>query len=208
MARDLLLGNTRRRWERGSSCGQVPPPPLFMTEKKRRELYQDVQAEADAPALGRQVGEAIQRNFQTIVRLGKNIPITERKAFGKFLQKWQEFSMPKNGKYAGTDYLELVNFRDANQKYTARLAELSAKVKPARVADSPSTGAPTASAPPASAPPPPPVTLARVLLPAALGLAGVLGAAYLLENKNESRPYVSGLARGLTRRGPVGLRRT
>ena len=204
MARDLLLGKTRRSWERGSSCGQVPPPPLFMTEKKRRELYQDVQAEADAPALGRQVGEAIQRNFQTIVRLGKSMPVPERQAFGRFLQKWQEFSTPKNGEYRGADYLELVNFRDANQKYTARLAELSRKVQPVPPAGAPSASSPAGS-PQASAPP---VTLARVLVPAALGLAGVLGVAYLLENKNESRPYVSGLARGLTRRGPVGLRRT
>jgi hypothetical protein len=171
-----------------------------MTEKKRRELYQDVQAEADAPALGRQVGEAIQRNFQTIVRLGKSMPVPERQAFGRFLQKWQEFSTPKNGEYRGADYLELVNFRDANQKYTARLAELSRKVQPAPSAGAPSASSPT-SPPQASAPSPAPVTLAGVLVPTLLGLAGVLGAAYLLENKEKRQnPYVSGLTRGLVRR--------
>jgi hypothetical protein len=114
MAYDLIFGKTRRNW----SCGSV----LALADAKTPLTY-DFAAKGDAKRVGALVREEIQKNVNTIVRLdtAKRLPIAVRKEFGGFMRKWYDFNTPRDGKYTANDFVALLNFREANKRFTERL---------------------------------------------------------------------------------------
>jgi hypothetical protein len=122
MAHDLILGKTRHDW----SCGSWLSLP---TEASRRQLALDVSAQTDSKKLGQLVRDEIQKNYSTIVRLdaAKRLPVVERKAFGVFMRKWVDFGAAHaqasaQPVFTSDDVVALRNFREANQRFTERLA--------------------------------------------------------------------------------------
>jgi len=120
MAHDLVFGKTRRDW----SCGVWAGP-----DRSHKQLALDVNAEIDSKKLGQLVREEIQKNYDTIVRLdaARRLPVVERKAFGVFMRKWVDFGAVHAQKsaqpvFAGEDVVALKNFREANRRFTDRLA--------------------------------------------------------------------------------------
>lgn len=91
--------------------------------KDQRAIEDDLFARRDAKKIGGLVKAEIQKNFNDIVRLdtAKRLPIVERKAFGVFLRKWFDFNFARDGKYTEDDFVALVNFREANKRFTERL---------------------------------------------------------------------------------------
>lgn len=171
MSKDLIFGHTRRDW----SCGAYP----FLSRDKSRELYNDIIASRDVGKLGELVAKETQQNLNTILRLeakGK-IPAAQRRAYGIFLARWQTFSRAKNSRYEASDFIELKNYRDENQRFAASLAQLEK--------------APAASPPsptPAPANPPMPDNDAsaagrRLILHTALGAAGLVVLTRLSEGR-------------------------
>ena len=117
MAFDLIFGRTRRDW----SCGAV----LALDDvKDSRAIQDDLFARKDSKKIGSLVKSEIQKNFNTIVRLdtAKRLPIAERKAFGIFMRKWVDFNYNKNSQFTEADFVTLMNFREANKRFTERLA--------------------------------------------------------------------------------------
>ena len=164
MARDFILGRTKRRWGR-SDLGSFPT----VSRATDRERYEDIRAHLEVPALAKTVEAEIQQNYHHIVRLvtSKQMPVAERKSFGKLLARWQEFSTPRTGKWSGADYVALVNFRDANRRVTARLAELDRTAPAAEVPGQPGPTAPSTM---------------RMIAGIALGAAGVYASYKLREH--------------------------
>lgn len=120
MAHDLLRGKTRRDW----SCGI----DLRLTQPRRREMAEDVLANREVGELGKLVDDEIQQSFREIARLhaaGK-MPPELRRSFRPLLARWQEFKSARDGKLAGSDYLELANFRDENRRFAREIAAISA----------------------------------------------------------------------------------
>lgn len=124
MAHDLLRGKTRRDW----SCGI--DVPLFMTEARRREAGEDVLASQEVGQLGKLVDSEIQQSFSKIAKLNAagKMPPTLRRSFRPLLARWQEFKTVRRAKFAGSDYLDLVNFRDENRRFAQKLAPISSLV--------------------------------------------------------------------------------
>jgi hypothetical protein len=117
MSFDLIFGKTQRDW----SCGAV----LALEDVKNPQALQDdLFARRDSKKLGSLVKAEIQKNFTTIVRLdtAKRLPVAERKAFGAFMRKWVDFNFKKNSQFAESDFVALMNFREANKRFTERLA--------------------------------------------------------------------------------------
>jgi hypothetical protein len=116
MAYDLIFGKIRRNW----SCGAV----LSLTDAQAPgTLEYDLSAKRDALRVGSLARAEIQENINTIVRLdtAKRLPLAVRKEFGGFLKKWYDFNTPRGGKYTPRDFIALVNFREANKRFTERL---------------------------------------------------------------------------------------
>jgi hypothetical protein len=116
MSFDLIFGKTHRDW----SCGAV----LALDDvKDSQALRDDLFARRDSKKLGSLVKAEIQKNFTTIVRLdtAKRLPVAERKAFGTFMRKWIDFNYNKNGRFVESDFVALMNFREANKRFTERL---------------------------------------------------------------------------------------
>ena len=148
MAYDLIFGKTRRDW----SCGGLGAQRVFdstlgsqtlgsqtlgaqgilslPTESSRRQLALDVSAQTDSKKLGQLVRDEIQKNYDTIVRLdtARRLPVVERRAFGGFMRKWVDFGASRTTgnraqpEFTGEDVVALRNFREANQRFTDRLA--------------------------------------------------------------------------------------
>lgn len=161
MAKDLLLGATKRCWAR---CGQSSDVGQFphMSPEKSKQLAQDVLAASQVAALAKEVAAGFQRNFNTNLRLhteGK-LPEAERRSLGKLMRQWYDFSRAKDGKFDGADFVALQNFQMANQKWAERLAELDRR-------------SPVVASP-APRPAPSPV-LKLSLLNLAVGVAGLYG---------------------------------
>jgi hypothetical protein len=117
MAHDLIFGKLARDW----SCGAV----LSLADvKDPKSLEYDLFATRDAKRIGSLAKEEIQKNFATIVKLdtAKRLPIAVRKEFGAFMRKWVDFNYARNSKYAERDFVALMNFREANKRFTERLA--------------------------------------------------------------------------------------
>ena len=119
MAYDLIFGKTSRDWSCG---GQILS--LADVRDNPRAIEDDLFARRDAKRIGVLAREEIQKNFTNIVRLdtAKRLPVAVRKEFGGFLRKWYAFNEPRNGKYTEADFVALVNFREANKRFTERLA--------------------------------------------------------------------------------------
>jgi hypothetical protein len=116
MAYDLIFGKTSRNW----SCGAV----LSLADAQdASKLNNDLFARRDAKRIGVLVKEEIQQNFTTIVRLdtAKRLPMAVRKEFSGFVRKWYDFNTPRDGKYTQADFMALLNFREANKRFTERL---------------------------------------------------------------------------------------
>jgi hypothetical protein len=114
-----------------------------MPVEQSKQLAQDVLATSQVTTLAREVDAGIRRNFDTNLRLhaaGK-LPAAERRALGKLMKRWYDFSREKDGKFDGSDFVALQNFQISNQRWTKRLAELdlqpSAVVPPALRTESP-----------------------------------------------------------------------
>ena len=116
MAYDLIFGKTTRNW----GCGSVQ---ALADVKSPDALKDDIFARRDAKRVGALVKEEIQKNFNTIVRLdtANRLPVAERKAFGGFMKKWVAFNYDKDGRYTEADFVALMNFREANKRFTERL---------------------------------------------------------------------------------------
>jgi hypothetical protein len=117
MAHDLIFGKLARDW----SCGAV----LSLADvKDPKALEYDLFATRDAKRIGSLAKEEIQKNFATIVKLdtAKRLPVAVRKEFGAFMRKWVDFNYARNSKYAERDFVALMNFREANKRFTERLA--------------------------------------------------------------------------------------
>jgi hypothetical protein len=116
MAYDLIFGKTARNW----GCGAV----LALADVQNpQELETDLFARRDANRIGALAKEEIQKNFTTIVRLdtAKRLPVAFRKEFGGFMRKWVNFNYGRDGKYTERDFVSLLNFREANKRFTERL---------------------------------------------------------------------------------------
>jgi hypothetical protein len=149
MAHDLLLGTTRRDW----SCGI----DLYLTQDRRREMAQDILSDREVGELGKLVDDEIQQSYREIVRLNtsQKIPADLRRSFRPLLARWQEFSGPRQGKFAGSDYVALVNFRDENRQFAQKLATISATAPQSSSEKSPTVLAEKSIAPHTTPPRPP-----------------------------------------------------
>jgi hypothetical protein len=119
MARDLLRGKTWRDW----SCGI----DLYLTQARRREMAQNILADREVGELGKLVEDEIQQSYREIVRLqaAQKMPPDLQRSFRPLLARWQEFSTSRRRKFAGSDYLALVNFRDENRQFAQKLAVIA-----------------------------------------------------------------------------------
>lgn len=164
MAIDLLFGKTSRDW----SCGYY-----HKDEKLATEVKADTSAKRDVAKIGPAARAEVQQNINKMVQLSSagRVPEVERKAFGKFLEKWFAFALPRDGKFRGEDYVALSNFREANRRFAERLAVFE------KMAATPLVKSPLAPAPPAT-PPAALVTAPRtgwvaLVIGALLGAAGL-----------------------------------
>ena len=170
MAYDLIFGKTSRNW----SCGAV----LSLADAQNPDaLKDDLFARRDAKQVGSLVKNEIQQNYNTIVRLdtAKRLPLAVRKEFGSFMRKWYDFNVPRDGKYTQNDFMALLNFREANKRFTERLTIFDKLAKtPLKQPLSPPTGttAMTPFSPPGSLIPETPRPWGW-LLGLGLGLAGM-----------------------------------
>ena len=105
------------------------------------------------------------------------MPAAERRDFGKFLRRWQEFSTPREGKFAGSDYVALTNFRDANRKVGARLALIAASL-PTSPASHGLQDSPAAA---------PAMTTGRMVAGLLLGLGGMIASYKVAEHVNSRK---------------------
>lgn len=124
MAHDLIFGSTSRDW----SCGSVLS---FSDVKNPETLEHDLFANRDVSTLGPIVKKEIQANFDTAFRLenAKRLPLAERQAFGRFMSRWVDFNFKKDEKFTKSDFVPLLNFREANKRFTERLAVLDRLAK-------------------------------------------------------------------------------
>lgn len=179
MAIDLIFGRTRRDW----SCGSLLD---FPTHKRRQELAQDAIASAEAGKLGLVVENEFRRTFSTasaLINSGR-MPASDRKAFRTLLQKWQAFSLPRDGKYTGDDYVVLTNFRDANRRMSRKIASLGA------TAHSPTPSTALSATPPESSPP---KTTTPRLSRLGIGLAALFTLGYLYARAPRRLPHADNL---------------
>ena len=118
MAYDLIFGKTSRDW----SCGKQLLSLADARDPNRSE--NDLFTRRDTKRLGALVKDEIQTNFKTILRLdtAKRLPVATRKEYGNFFRKWYDFNYPRDGKYTDQDFVALLNFREANKRFTERLA--------------------------------------------------------------------------------------
>jgi hypothetical protein len=138
MSKDLAFGKTSRDW----SCGAFP----FTSPAADRERWGDALAEREVGPLSELVKAEIFRNFQRILLLqtsGK-ISTADRKTYGHFVARWQDFYRPRAGKFAGEDYITLINFRDENRRYAANLTQLEKAPAPTSPTTSPANEVPKA----------------------------------------------------------------
>jgi hypothetical protein len=170
MARDLILGRTSRGWGR-TGCGAYP----FTSPTQDRQRFEDVQASREVGDLARDTAAEIRQNYDrvfTLTNAGK-MPAADRQNFGKFLRRWQDFSMPKNGKFEGADYVSLSNFRDANRKFGSRIAAAAASR-----AAAPATPTPALQSGPTALP------TGRLVVGLLLGLGGLYASTKIAEHVN------------------------
>lgn len=115
MARDLLLGRTKRSWTAGFS------------DIEHRTLAEDVIASRDVRPLAQEVEAGIKENFKKILELSaaKKLPAGDRQAYAKVVRKFRDLEAKRGKKYVGADYVELRDLRDANRRTASRLAELA-----------------------------------------------------------------------------------
>lgn len=115
MARDLLLGRTKRSWAAG------------FADLEHRTLAEDVIASRDVGPLAKEVEEGIQQNFKKILELSaaNKLPAADRQAYAKVVRRFRDLEAKRGKKFVGSDYLELRDLRDANRRTAARLAELA-----------------------------------------------------------------------------------
>jgi hypothetical protein len=157
MAYDLILGQTSRDWSIGNSsmCGSsyaLDPGTSSFDQNAREYLTKD------SVALGKAARDEIDKNTREAIRLtnDKRLPEVDRKAFGAFFKKWLAFNESKKGKFVGSDYVAILNFREANKRFTERLAvfaQLAAIPLKTPVAPLPSSTAMTVPAPAKVKPP-------------------------------------------------------
>ena len=121
MALDLIFGKTKRNW----SCGAygafaMPDQPATPSPTQL--------SSSDLASLTR---SEIDKNTRETIRLTneKRLPELERKAFGAFFRKWLNFFDTRKGTFKGPDYVALWNFRDANKRFTERLATFAVLAK-------------------------------------------------------------------------------
>jgi hypothetical protein len=166
MAYDLIFGSTSRDW----SCGGVMS---FAEAKDPKKLQYDLFANQDASKLGSLVKKEIQENFNTAFRLEntKRLPLAERQAFCRFMTKWVDFNFQKDEKFSKEDFITLLNFREANKRFTERLAVFDQLAKTPLKTPVASTA--LAKGPAGSPPPAPPSRAWAWLLSLGLGLAGL-----------------------------------
>jgi hypothetical protein len=167
MARDLILGRTSRGWGR-SSCGAYP----FTSPTQDRQRFEDVQAAREVGDLAASTAAEIRRSYDRIFALtnaGK-MPASERRDFGKFLRRWQDFSTTRDGKFGGPDYVALSNFRDANRKVATRLSQIEAILP--------------AASPALTTVAPAPASAGRMVAGLLLGLGGLAASAKIAEYVN------------------------
>lgn len=125
MARDLILGRTKRDW----SCGLQPLPTRAERSVLAEHLWGRVWDKSEAAELGRRVDTRFRQIYKQVTELqasGKMTPVV-RQEFGKLYRLWHDFSLPKDGKFEPSDYVELLNFRDALQPHYLAVAALAAQ---------------------------------------------------------------------------------
>lgn len=157
MARDLILGRTSRDW----SCGSLTA---------RQQAAEDVIAQLEVEPLAETVDREVQQSFRRVAALHSRglMPTNRRKAFGSLMRRWLSFKESRGGKYLGSDYVEVANFRDEVRRYSYEIGPLE------RAA---ATRTPEQNSPCRDCSPGPP-TIKKIL-----GLGGLLGAGYLLTKK-------------------------
>lgn len=181
MAFDLIFGRTRRDW----SCGSLLD---FPTHKRRQELAQDAIASSEAGKLGPVVENEFRQTFaaaSALINSGR-MPSPDRKTFRILLQRWQTFSLPRDGKYTGDDYVALTNFREANRRMSRKIASLSA----APIAHPPTPATTPSTPPPESSPP---KTAAPRISKLGLGLAALFTLGYLYDRSLRRAPHADHL---------------
>lgn len=120
MAHDLIFGKTSRDWSCGALVQRFPTSSPVQADL-------DVAIETSASSvesLFQEVRKAIQQNFDSAVRLtrAKRLPGAEWKSFSQFMNKWLAFGLSKNGTFGPDDIDSLAAFREANKRFTERLA--------------------------------------------------------------------------------------
>jgi hypothetical protein len=120
VARDLLLGRTKRSWAAG------------FADLEHRALAENVLASRDVEPLAKEVESGIQQNFKKILELSaaKKLPEGERKSYAKVVRRFRDLETRRGKKYVGTDYVELRDLQGANRRTATRLAELGQKESP------------------------------------------------------------------------------
>ena len=119
MAYDLIFGKTKHDWSIGGSIVNRNPSSTTLevdaatdvSNKAVEQLFADTRRE-------------IQANWDTTQRLtrAKRLPAVEAKNVATFVNKWLNFGLSKNGVFYPEDIESLTQYREANKRFTERLA--------------------------------------------------------------------------------------
>ncbi len=184
MARDLILGRTRRDW----SCGGPLELLRALQAADRLErrmpfgtarVLTDLQRAEEAQALGEATERKV-RNTRDLVALltqKGGLPTSEREPFAPTARKWEKFKSRRRGKYLPEDYVTLLNFQKACQN---ELGRISSRVR----ADAEARRKKTKTTPPENETPGAPrrPSVTGLVVATALGFAGTL----LLNSRKET----------------------
>jgi len=122
MSYDLVFGKIHRDW----SCGSlITKTPWQASDAQQQSLDTAIEvSNQSVEKLFTDTRKEIQNNYDAVQRLtrAKRLPAVERKSFASFLEKWLDYGLSKNGLFGPEDIEQLTTYREANKRFTERLA--------------------------------------------------------------------------------------
>jgi hypothetical protein len=182
MARDLILGKTRRDW----SCGAATDPATalrvlrglsraeeWLPHGHVKRIARDLQHAEETQALGEAVEREVKSTYDLIVLLtsADKLPAAERRSFSPTMRRWQELNSSRRGRYLPEDYVTLLNIRAACADTRRKISDYVKASKESHKPESPRETSPGTQRP----------SVAGMAVMTAVGLAGT----WLLSRKEK-----------------------
>jgi hypothetical protein len=105
---------------------KAPWGEVYGGSSQFRDAAEDVLAASEVGPLAALVEREARGCYDRIVRLHSagRMPADRRRSFGQLLRRWQEFKTTRQGRWRGSDYVELASFRDELGRWSAELTAL------------------------------------------------------------------------------------